>query len=416
MLRSQKWQFVNFVLVHVHDLDLIELLFLQLFKYISIFKDLDLWKKYISDRIWVCGWIFLGFLSAFWPRRIFFLNLLHLLIKFKTLVFRLPIDLIFALYESEHVSNWRRDYLGTANCFQSLFIWAPINRLITFEIISLGFCLYWLLRVFVVFEKWSSLVIVVFNNHLRVCVSFAFCLDFSCKVKIGYFFIDNALHCLDPLFLTWDASSGSVFGRMISLLHPSVAFIAIHPKFAPSSLNGLDFIWKIPEFASYGVIVILFGVSPKILNVMCIGTFIPLMTEISIKILLRKWTPNSLVLIDVKIIVFLKQMNQFDVLNDLILSMGKWAKAFVITILDIIGIKLTKFSFVTIWMIKLLKFVMRKLTVLVVAFLFLAIKVTIYDVWGSSFILIVVIINACFAFVHIFDYWKIYSFYSISMS
>lgn len=68
---------------------------------------------------------------------------------------------------------------------------------------------------------------------------------------------------------------------------------------------------------------ILFGVSPKILNVMCIGTFIPLMTEISIKILLRKWTPNSFVFIDVKIVVFLKKMNQFDILNDLILRMGK---------------------------------------------------------------------------------------------
>ena len=63
-------------------------------------------------------------------------------------------------------------------------------------------------------------------------------------------------------------------------------------------------------------------------------------------------------------------MNELNVLNDLILSMCKRAETFIITFFNVIWIKLTEFCFVSIWMVQLLKFVMRKFTILVVAFLF----------------------------------------------
>ena len=93
-----------------------------------------------------------------------------------------------------------------------------------------------------------------------------------------------------------------------------------------------------------------------------------------------KRTPDSFVLIDVKIVIFLKKMNQFDVFDNFLLSMSERAKTFVITIFDIIGIKLTEFGFVTIGMVELLQLIMGKLAILVVAFLFFAIKMTVDDI------------------------------------
>jgi len=63
-------------------------------------------------------------------------------------------------------------------------------------------------------------------------------------------------------------------------------------------------------------------------------------------------------------------MNQLNVFNDLILRMSKRTETFVITFFDVIWEKLTKFSFISIWMVQLLKFIMRKLAILIIAFLF----------------------------------------------
>lgn len=62
-------------------------------------------------------------------------------------------------------------------------------------------------------------------------------------------------------------------------------------------------------------------------------------------------------------------MNKLNVLYDLVLRMSKRAETFVVTFLDIIWIKLTKFSFIAIRMIKLFQFIMRKLAILIVTFL-----------------------------------------------
>lgn len=42
---------------------------------------------------------------------------------------------------------------------------------------------------------------------------------------------------------------------------------------------------------------------------MSIGTFISLMTNLIVKILLSEGTPNSFILVNVKVVIFLKQMN-----------------------------------------------------------------------------------------------------------
>lgn len=63
-------------------------------------------------------------------------------------------------------------------------------------------------------------------------------------------------------------------------------------------------------------------------------------------------------------------MDKLNIFDDLALCMCKRTKTFIITFFNIIWIKLTEFSFVTIWMIQLLKFVMGKLTNFIIAFLF----------------------------------------------
>lgn len=95
-------------------------------------------------------------------------------------------------------------------------------------------------------------------------------------------------------------------------------------------------------------------------------------------------------------------MNELNVLNDLILGMCKRAETFIITFFNVIWIKLTEFRFVSIWMVQLLKFVMRKFTILVIAFLFGTNKMIVLNIRGSSFVFIVVIIQTCFSFMRIY--------------
>jgi hypothetical protein len=69
---------------------------------------------------------------------------------------------------------------------------------------------------------------------------------------------------------------------------------------------------------------------------------------------LGEGTPYSFVLVDIKLIVFLEQMDKLYVLSDLILCMSKGAEAFILAFVNIVGIKLAKFCFVSIGMIQLL--------------------------------------------------------------
>lgn len=95
---------------------------------------------------------------------------------------------------------------------------------------------------------------------------------------------------------------------------------------------------------------------------------------------MSKRTPNSFKLVHVEVIVFLQKMNQLDVLNDLIDRMSERTKAFVVTLLNVVRVKLTKFCFITIRVVQLLKFIVRVFTEFIVTLLDLTYKVTVSNV------------------------------------
>lgn len=114
---------------------------------------------------------------------------------------------------------------------------------------------------------------------------------------------------------------------------------------------------------------------------------------------MSKRTPNSFKLVDVEVIVFLQKMNQLDVLNYLIDRVSEGTKALVVTLLNIIGVKLTKFCFITIRVVQLLKFIVRVFTEFIVTLLDLTYKVTVRNVRWSSFVLFIMVVKTGFSFV-----------------
>lgn len=117
-------------------------------------------------------------------------------------------------------------------------------------------------------------------------------------------------------------------------------------------------------------------------------------------------TPNGFVFVNVKIIIFFKHVDKLNILNDFILCMSKRTETFIIAFLDIIWVKLTELSFIAIWMVQLLKFVMWKLANLVIAFLFSTNKMVVFNIWGSSFVFVIVEIETCFSLMGIFFYGR----------
>lgn len=61
------------------------------------------------------------------------------------------------------------------------------------------------------------------------------------------------------------------------MLHPAMAFFAFHTHFAASAFNRLDFIREVPKLASGGIVVVLFGISSVILDVVGVGALVALM-------------------------------------------------------------------------------------------------------------------------------------------
>lgn len=124
-------------------------------------------------------------------------------------------------------------------------------------------------------------------------------------------------------------------------------------------------------------------------------------------------TPDGFEFIHVKVVVFLKQMQQFDVFNDFVLCVGKRAKRLVIAFVNIVRVELAEFSFVPVGMIQLLKFVVGKFTQLVGAFLPFTDEMTVSNVGGSASVFIVVVVKTCFSLVplmYVCDRMKIYFF------
>ena len=122
---------------------------------------------------------------------------------------------------------------------------------------------------------------IIWFQYLRICITFSFCFKIVRHVKICQLFIYDCFGCLKILFFQWFTSLRIVFGRMITLLHPTMTFFTWHSHFAPCSLDRLDFIRKVPKLAPYWFVIILFRISSIILNIMGIGTFISLMTNLN---------------------------------------------------------------------------------------------------------------------------------------
>lgn len=235
-------------------------------------------------------------MCTFWSWRTLLFIVIGLLVTDPSML-RLPIYDLFLLF-----SGIRKNIAETGGknflviWLLYLFIRTSINWFVTFNIIWSGFCLSWIFWIFIIFEKWSSLWIIWFQ-YLRICITFSFCFKIVRHVKICQLFIYDRFSCLKILFFQWLTSLGIVFGRMITLLHPTMTFFTCHSHFAPCSLDRLDFIRKVPKLAPYWFVIILFRISSIILNIMGIGTFISLM-------ILSERTPNSFVLVNVEIVVF----------------------------------------------------------------------------------------------------------------
>lgn len=178
-----------------------------------------------------------------------------------------------------------------------------------------------------------------------------------------------------------------------------MTFFAFHAHFAAGAFNRLYLIGKVPKLTSCSIILILLRISSVILDVMGVRALITLMTNLSRELLLSKRAPYGFILVDVEIVIFFKQMYQFDIFNDLVLGMCKRTETFVVTLVNIVGVKLTEFSFVAVGMVELFEFIVGKLTILVVAFLFCTNKMIVLDVGRSAFVLIVMVVQTSFSFV-----------------
>ncbi len=117
------------------------------------------------------------------------------------------------------------------------------------------------------------------------------------------------------------------------------------------------------------------------------------------KVLLSERTPDGFELVHVKIGVFLEQMEELDVFDDLVLRMSERTETFVVAFVDTVGVKLTEFSLVPIVMVQLFEFVMGKFAVLIIAFLFCANKMIVLDICCSSLILLIMVVKTCFSLV-----------------
>jgi hypothetical protein len=114
---------------------------------------------------------------------------------------------------------------------------------------------------------------------------------------------------------------------------------------------------------------------------------------------LSERTPDGFELVHVKICIFLEQMEELDVFDDLVLRMSERTETFVVAFVDTFGVKLTEFSLVPIGMVQLFEFVMGKFAVLIIAFLFCANKMIVLDISCSPLILLIMVVKTCFSLV-----------------
>ena len=95
-------------------------------------------------------------------------------------------------------------------------------------------------------------------------------------------------------------------------------------------------------------------------------------------------------------------MDELDIFDDLIFGMSERTKNFIIAFLDVAGVKLAKFCFISVGMVQLLEFIVRELTHFIIALFLIAKKVAVCYVRGSAFILVIVIVKAGFSLMVVF--------------
>lgn len=140
------------------------------------------------------------------------------------------------------------------------------------------------------------------------------------------------------------------------------------------------------------LIVINFWVSSKILNVMSIYTIRAIMT-LSIR------TPNSLIFLNIKLIISRKKMNHFYFYFRL--SMSKCTELFILAFYIFTCISFTKFWFISARVIDLLNFIMWKMAKLIVTIFLRTYFMTISIKISPSSICLVMIIDAGLPFMKI---------------
>ncbi len=96
-------------------------------------------------------------------------------------------------------------------------------------------------------------------------------------------------------------------------------------------------------------------------------------------------------------------MQQFNVLDYLILCMRKWAEALVIAIVNVVGVELTEFRLIPVGMVQLLQFIMWEFAVLIVAFLLGADEMVMLDVRRSTLILIIMVVQTSLPLVRFYE-------------
>ena len=178
------------------------------------------------------------------------------------------------------------------------------------------------------------------------------------------FLFNHCLFLMNVAFSFFWRGRSKINLRVISLFHPSMAFITIHISLASTFLNRLYFIGKVPRVTFLRKIFIIQRIPPKILIVMSIGTISAVMSIIIYLLLKCIWTPNSLIFVHLKIgviAVLVKKCN-----GQLLFGMSERAEISILTSIKISFKSSAKFAFIANRMIELFDFIVSSWTVGVV--------------------------------------------------
>lgn len=190
----------------------------------------------------------------------------------------------------------------------------------------------------------------------------------------------------------------TINNRMKFFFLPSVAFLTVHSLNTSCILNAFDILVFFPMRTLDWLIMILFWISSKILNIVSIHADRSIM-------ICGDWAPNRFVGIKIKLKIFLHFVDQLDRNLGRIMSkrtkFSVWTKRLkrklVLWIRCIFSRKLmllTEFTFVTTRMIKLFYFIVRIMAVWVITssltHLFTLHMIINIEVWSSIVFLIVV--------------------------